>query len=492
MVAGATAISEVLVSVSIDHSSSSSLSHFYVGSIWDDSRLHAAQSYTSSPDSPFSLRSSFTQSAHLFFGLPPRLLLCTSIPITHRSVFQLGIFLRSLHPARTGLQCKNACACRFVPMFSSIAKLRSILWRLRTKLCPISFAPCPFPNLAGTLQIIHQCALKLFVYRSFYWLILNKHISIYLVLSCERCVRPGRWRARWARATRTTMTPSSGSTGVGTSRRRRASNASRWVTPCCHTSLGGGAGQATRTGGSRLTWRRCRASNASRWVTPRCHASLGGGAGQAMRAGGSRLAVTPHLEEAQGKQREQVGHASLSRLTWRRRRASNASRWVTPHCHASLGGGAGQATRAGGSRLTVTPHLEEAQGKQREQVGHASLSRLTWRRRRANNANRWVTPHLEEAQGKQREQVGHALLSHLTWRRRRASNANRWVTPHCHASLGGGAGQAMRAGGSRLTVTPHLEEAQGKQREQVGHASLSFFTWSCLTCHALLVMFHLS
>ena len=23
--------------------------------------------------------------------------------------------------------------------------------RLRTKLCPISFAPCPFPNLAGTL-----------------------------------------------------------------------------------------------------------------------------------------------------------------------------------------------------------------------------------------------------------------------------------------------------------------------------------------------------
>ena len=48
--------------------------------MWDDSRLHAARSYTS-PDSPFSLRSSFTQSAHLFFGLP-LLLPCTSIPIT--------------------------------------------------------------------------------------------------------------------------------------------------------------------------------------------------------------------------------------------------------------------------------------------------------------------------------------------------------------------------------------------------------------------------
>ena len=74
-----------------------------------------------------------------------------------RTVFQLGIFLRALRPARTGLRparftsalpelyffvnynffvfhlqnviaavfsdsrCRNACACRFVPMFSSIA-----------------------------------------------------------------------------------------------------------------------------------------------------------------------------------------------------------------------------------------------------------------------------------------------------------------------------------------------------------------------------------
>ena len=63
-----------------DNKPSSSLSHFYVGSIWDDSRLHAARSNTS-PDSPFSLRSSFTQSAHLFFG-HPLLLPCTSVPIT--------------------------------------------------------------------------------------------------------------------------------------------------------------------------------------------------------------------------------------------------------------------------------------------------------------------------------------------------------------------------------------------------------------------------
>ena len=53
-----------------------------MGSIRDDSRLHAARSYTSSPDSPFSLISSFTQSTHLFFGLPLLLLPCISIPIT--------------------------------------------------------------------------------------------------------------------------------------------------------------------------------------------------------------------------------------------------------------------------------------------------------------------------------------------------------------------------------------------------------------------------
>ena len=94
-------------------------------------------------------------------------------------------------------RCKNACACRFVPTFSSIATklcpdlvsftcwIVTEFWsftrkrqsvpdlvirtlncaRLFTKLCPnsgcsharlcpIYFAPCPFPNLAATLFII--------------------------------------------------------------------------------------------------------------------------------------------------------------------------------------------------------------------------------------------------------------------------------------------------------------------------------------------------
>ena len=37
-------------------------SHFYVGSMNDDIRLHVARSYTTSADSPFSLISSFTSS----------------------------------------------------------------------------------------------------------------------------------------------------------------------------------------------------------------------------------------------------------------------------------------------------------------------------------------------------------------------------------------------------------------------------------------------
>ena len=135
-----------------------------------------------------------------------------------RPVFQLGIVLRALCPARTVLRparlysaltvavfvfsdsrCKNACKMladlcpcfhrsptKLCPDLVSLArwivtkfwsftrksehghsrsKLCSIMCRLRTKLCPnfgclcarmcpISFAPCPFPNLAGTLQTV--------------------------------------------------------------------------------------------------------------------------------------------------------------------------------------------------------------------------------------------------------------------------------------------------------------------------------------------------
>ena len=117
-------------------------------------------------------------------------------------MFQLGLFMRALRPACTGLRsarftrerkivlflqnviavfvfsdsrCKNACKmlADLCPCFHqsptrpnfgrSRVKVCPILCRLRTKLCPnfgrsrtrlcpISFAPCPFPNLAGTLQ----------------------------------------------------------------------------------------------------------------------------------------------------------------------------------------------------------------------------------------------------------------------------------------------------------------------------------------------------
>ena len=141
---------------------------------------------------------------------------CQSLP-----VFQLGLFLRALRPARTGLRpalftralpefnqkkkiiykkkncfiftkcncffvfsdsrCKNACKmlADLCPCFHqsptrpnfgrSRVKVCPILCRFRTKLCPnfgcsrarlcpISFAPCPFPNLAGTLiTITNSC-----------------------------------------------------------------------------------------------------------------------------------------------------------------------------------------------------------------------------------------------------------------------------------------------------------------------------------------------
>ena len=125
------------------------------------------------------------------------------------SVFQLGLFLRALRPARTGLRparftralpefkkktkniinlktkinfvlflqnvgliavfvfsdsrCKNACKllADVCPCFHQ-SPIRPNFGRSRVKvcpnfgcsrarMCPISFAPCPFPNLAGTL-----------------------------------------------------------------------------------------------------------------------------------------------------------------------------------------------------------------------------------------------------------------------------------------------------------------------------------------------------
>ena len=56
-------------------------SQFYVGSMYDNIRLHVAWSYTSSADSPFSLISSFTLSNHLLLGRPLFLLPCAFITI---------------------------------------------------------------------------------------------------------------------------------------------------------------------------------------------------------------------------------------------------------------------------------------------------------------------------------------------------------------------------------------------------------------------------
>ena len=39
----------------------------------------------------------------------------------------------------------------FTRLGRSCSKMRPILCRSRARLCPISFAPCPFPNLDGTL-----------------------------------------------------------------------------------------------------------------------------------------------------------------------------------------------------------------------------------------------------------------------------------------------------------------------------------------------------
>ena len=68
-------------------SSTTSLSYFYVGSVYDDICLHVARSYTSSDDSPFSLIYSFTLSNHFLLGLPLFILPVLSFP--------LHFFLRS-------------------------------------------------------------------------------------------------------------------------------------------------------------------------------------------------------------------------------------------------------------------------------------------------------------------------------------------------------------------------------------------------------------
>ena len=65
----------------VSSSSSSSYSHVYVGSMYDDIRLRVPRSCTSSAHSPFPFISSFTLSNHLLLYLPLFLLPCTFISI---------------------------------------------------------------------------------------------------------------------------------------------------------------------------------------------------------------------------------------------------------------------------------------------------------------------------------------------------------------------------------------------------------------------------
>ena len=68
---------QLLRGIKSSYSSSTSYiyicSHLYVGSMYDEIRLHVAWSYNSPADSPFSLIPSFTLSNHLLLGLSPNL-----------------------------------------------------------------------------------------------------------------------------------------------------------------------------------------------------------------------------------------------------------------------------------------------------------------------------------------------------------------------------------------------------------------------------------
>ena len=86
----------------LSSSSPSSYYRFYVGSLCDDIRLHVAQSYTSSADSPFSLRSSFTLSNHLLLGIPLFLLPCR--PYIHYHRPHSYVLFRSSHYKSIPLQ----------------------------------------------------------------------------------------------------------------------------------------------------------------------------------------------------------------------------------------------------------------------------------------------------------------------------------------------------------------------------------------------------
>ena len=82
--------------------------------------------------------------------------------INYNFFFLQIVFVFSNRGVKMLAKCLQICAHVFVDRpqncaqasFRSYAGLRPNFDHPRSRLCPISFAPCPFPNLAGTLYVM--------------------------------------------------------------------------------------------------------------------------------------------------------------------------------------------------------------------------------------------------------------------------------------------------------------------------------------------------
>ena len=99
-------------------SSPSSYSHFYVGSMYDDIRLHVEPSYTSSADSPFSLISSFTLSNHLLLSMSSSLR--SPLYFHYHRPPSYVVFLPSHHMPMPLQPPLLYFLCDFLPLFLSL------------------------------------------------------------------------------------------------------------------------------------------------------------------------------------------------------------------------------------------------------------------------------------------------------------------------------------------------------------------------------------
>ena len=124
-------------------SSPSSYSHFYVGSMYDDIRLQVARSFTSSPDSPFSLVPSFTLSNHLLLGLPLFLLPCTYISIALLPMYWSSFLITCPYHFNL-LSWTLFMPPLFVPLILSLLVLSSVAFTfLWPTIVSLSLLRCP-------------------------------------------------------------------------------------------------------------------------------------------------------------------------------------------------------------------------------------------------------------------------------------------------------------------------------------------------------------